>query len=332
MPSASDRAELSSGIRCLIDLNRMEPPIRIEGLWKSYGKIAAVRGLSLSVPAHGIYGFLGPNGAGKSTTIRMILGLQRPDRGAVSLFGESLNAHRTALLSRIGSLVESPSLYPNLTRRENLEVHRRLLDVSKSAVDAALETVDLISACNQIVRGSGMKQRLGLAQALLGNPELLVLDEPTNGLDPAGIHQIRTLIRDLPSRCSVTVFRSSDLLTEVEQVATHVAIISAGQMKFEGTAEDLRIRSTPVIIVAVDDTERAYNLLAGVGIPATIEGGGIMRIAQGEYGPADINTMLVRAGIAVSDLTVKYPTLEDAFLEMTSSGVPEEEAVIANGN
>src|SRR5204863_4264028 len=137
------------------------------------------------------------------------------------------------------------SLYPHLTGRENLEVHRRILNAPKRAIDEALETVDLVSAAGQVVRAysSGMRQRLGLAQALLGNPELLVLDEPTNGLDPAGIHQMRTLIRDLPGRRGVTVFLSSHLLSEVEQVATHFAIISQGELKFEGTPEQLRTQS-----------------------------------------------------------------------------------------
>src|SRR5712691_5847762 len=211
----------------------MEPPGRIEEVWKTFGSNTAVRGLNLSVPPHSVYGFLGPDGAGKSTTIRMVLGLQRPDRGAISLFARPLECERVASLRRIGSLVESPSLYLHLTGRENLEVHRRLLGLSKGAIDEALELVDLVSVANRLVRNysSGMKQRLGLAQALLGNPELLLLDEPTNGLDPAGIHEVRTLIRDLPERSGVTVFLSSNLLAEVEQVATHLAIISQGQLK-----------------------------------------------------------------------------------------------------
>src|SRR2546426_978744 len=223
----------------------MEIPVRVKEVWKTFGSTRAVRGLRLSVPAQSVYGFLGPNGAGKSTTIRMMLGLQRPDRGTVSLFGRPLVAERIAALRRIGSMVESPSLYLHLTGRENLEVHRRILGVSKHFIDEALETVDLISVAGRLVRNysSGMKQRLGLAQALLGNPDLLLLDEPTNGLDPAGIHEVRTLVRDLPKRRGMTVFLSSHLLAEVEQVATHFAIISQGQLKFEGTPEELRRRS-----------------------------------------------------------------------------------------
>jgi ABC-type multidrug transport system ATPase subunit len=170
----------------------MEPPVRIQEIWKSFGSTTAVRGLSLTVPSQSVYGFLGPNGAGKSTTIRIILGLQRPNRGSILLFGRPLASERVAVLRRIGSLVEAPSHYLHLTGRENLEVHRCLLDVPKSAIHQALKTVDLISVADRPVRSysSGMKQRLGLAQALLGDPELLLLDEPTNGLDPAGIHEV----------------------------------------------------------------------------------------------------------------------------------------------
>ena len=218
----------------------MQEPIQVREIWKTYGKRAgaqaAVCGLSLSVPAQSVYGFLGPNGAGKSTTIRMILGLQRPDRGTILLFGRPLRSERLALLRRIGSLVEAPSLYSHLTGRENLEVHRRLLGGPGQWIDEALDTVDLFAAGDRLVRNysSGMKQRLGLALALLGKPELLVLDEPTNGLDPAGIHEVRSLIRELPGRASATVFLSSHLLTEVEQVATQLAILRKGTSSLKG--------------------------------------------------------------------------------------------------
>src|SRR5262249_4989903 len=200
---------------------RAAPAIEIHDLWKTYGSVKALRGVSLSVPAPSVYGFLGPNGAGKTTTIRLILGLQRPDRGTLSLFGLSLQEDRIALLRRMGSLVEAPSLYPHLTGRENLEVHRRLLILPLRAIDEALETVDLVSVAHRLVKtySHGMRQRLGVATALLGNPDLLVLDEPTNGLDPNGIHEMRGLIRTLPKTRGITVFLSSHLLSEVEQVA-----------------------------------------------------------------------------------------------------------------
>ncbi|SPE34858.1 Bacitracin transport ATP-binding protein BcrA [Candidatus Sulfopaludibacter sp. SbA3] len=296
----------------------MSDPIRVDDVWKSYGSTAAVRGLSLSVPPHSVYGFLGPNGAGKSTTIRMVLGLQRPNRGAISLFGRPLAAERVALLRRIGSLVESPSLYLHLTGRENLEVHRRLLGAPRRVIDEALATVDLTSVGGRLVRhySSGMKQRLGIAQALLGKPELLVLDEPTNGLDPAGIHEVRTLVRDLP-KSGVTVFLSSHLLAEVEQVATHLAIISQGQLKFEGTREELQARNRQMIVVEVDQPERAQAVLTGMGCTVTREGRRILIAPDGVREAAQINAALVQAGIAVSHLAAERNTLEDFFLELT---------------
>ena len=305
----------------------METPVRIKEVWKTYGTKVAVCGLNLCVPPQSVYGFLGPNGAGKSTTIRMLLGLQRPSRGTISLFGRPLESQRVALLRRIGSLVESPSLYLHLTGRENLEVHRRLLGVSKRAIEEAMKTVDLTSVAGRLVRqySSGMKQRLGIAQALLGNPDLLLLDEPTNGLDPAGIHDVRTLVRDLPKRSGVTVFLSSHLLAEVEQVATHLAIISEGQLKFEGTPEELQKRSKQMIVVKVDQPERAQALVTNIGCAVIREVDRILIAPDGRWEAARINTILVQAGIAVSHLATQRLTLEDLFLELTSAPIPEKE-------
>jgi lantibiotic transport system ATP-binding protein len=178
---------------------------------------------------------------------------------------------------------------------------------------------------------SGMKQRLGIALALLGGPELLLLDEPTNGLDPAGIHEIRTLIRSLPEQRGVTIFLSSHLLAEVEQVATHFAIISEGQLRFEGTAEDLRVRSRPALLVEVDDGERAWRVLHRAGVVAAMERPGLLKLDHGEHAPAQINAMLVKDGIAVSGLATKYPTLEEAFLQLTASEHMKPEATLTYG-
>jgi ABC-2 type transport system ATP-binding protein len=308
--------------RCLY-LDGMTDPIVVQDVWKKYGSHEAVRGLSLRVPAQSVYGFLGPNGAGKSTTIRMILGLQGVDRGSIALFGRPLESARTALLRRIGALVEAPALYPHLTGRENLEVHRRLLSAPRKAIDAALETVDLVSAADRLAQtySSGMKQRLGLAAALLAEPELLVLDEPTNGLDPAGIHAVRGLIRGLPARRGVTVFLSSHLLAEVEQVATHLAIISQGQVKFEGTPEALHSRSRGTIVVTVDQPERAATILAQMGCRVSCQGN---RVQVASEDPAGVNAALVQAEIAVSYLATEQATLETSFLELTSE--PKEYA------
>ncbi len=298
----------------------MTPVIQLDSVWKSYVKVPALRGLSLCVPQQSIYGFLGPNGAGKSTTIRLILGLQRPDRGTLTVLGKRPGVEISSVLGRIGSLVEAPSLYPNLTGREHLEVHRRLLGAPRACIEEALRSVDMTAAAGHLVRGysTGMRQRLGIAQALLGNPELLVLDEPTNGLDPAGIHEIRNLIHSLPQRCGVTVFVSSHLLAEVEQLATHVAIISEGQLRFEGNKDELRIRSAPAIVVEVDDAERACGLLTNAGMQVSIDGGEHLRITQTGRDVADINALLVREGLRVSHLAVTYPTLEDTFLNLTA--------------
>lgn len=313
----------------------MECPVRIHAVWKSYGTRTAVRDLTLNVPPQSVYGFLGPNGAGKSTTIRMILGLQRPDQGSISLFQEPLGKTALSSLSRIGSLVESPSLYLHLTGRENLELHRQLLlarrHVQATAIDRALDTVGLALSADRVVRGysSGMKQRLGLAQALLGDPQLLVLDEPTNGLDPAGIHEIRALIRNLPAQRGVTVFLSSHLLADVEQVATHFAILSEGRLRFEGTSKELKQRSRPVIAAEVDDVGRASELFAGIGIPFTLQNNRLLIDSDGSQGPAELNALLVGAGIRVSELVTRYRTLEDVFLELTGAPDRREELVEA---
>lgn len=291
-------------------------PIHLDGVWKTYGDFAAVSGLSLGVPSQSVYGFLGPNGAGKSTTIRMLLGLQRPTRGAINLFGRPL---AISSLRRIGSLVESPSLYPHLTGIENLEVHRRILGLEKPSINTALEAVGLMPVAGRVVRAysCGMKQRLGIAQALLGEPDLLLLDEPTNGLDPSGIHEVRSMLRELPTRRGVTVFLSSHLLAEVEQVATHLAIVSRGRLQFEGTREELQSRGVKRILVKTDQLERAQGLLSAAGCPSVREDSHLAITGSCRFDPAQINEMLVRAGIAVSHLELRRPSLEELFLGVT---------------
>jgi ABC-type multidrug transport system ATPase subunit len=293
--------------------------IEIQDVSKTYGDVAAVLGLSLSVPLQSVYGFLGPNGAGKTTTIRMVLGLQRPDRGSLSLFGRSLYDGRLDLLRRTGSLVETPSLYPHLSGRENLEVHRRLLRLPVSSIHDALETVDLLAVADRLVRtySHGMRQRLGIALALLGNPDLLVLDEPTNGLDPNGIHEVRALIRSLPQTRGITVFLSSHLLSEVEQVATHFAILSHGEVQFQGTKKDLRKRNQPTLVIEVDQPDKACVLLANAGYQVRRQDQRVVVDAVGDSDAAQINTTLVHAKLLVSYLAVESATLEDVYLELT---------------
>jgi ABC-2 type transport system ATP-binding protein len=303
-----------------------DEPILLENVWKHYGKTTALAGLSLTVPPGSIFGFLGPNGAGKSTAIRILLGLQQPSRGTVSLFGSQLPKSRVDVLRRVGSMVESPAPYLHLTGRENLEVHRRLLGATARAIDEALDAVGLLPMRDRLVRhySTGMKQRLGIAIALLGDPDLLVLDVQTNGLDPAGIHEVRALVRDLPRRRrAVTVFLSSHLLAEVEQVATHLAIISRGQLRFQGRLADLPARKTTVIIADVDRPGSALEVLAAAGYQADAAEGRIS-IMGVERDAARVNAILVQGGIAVSRLAVEQPSLEDFFLEITGTEVSQE--------
>src|SRR5688572_8624735 len=242
--------------------------IETRGLTRRFGARVAVDEVNLSVPAAGVYGFLGPNGAGKTTAIRMLLGLIRPNAGYVRLFGvRAVSSNRSSLMRRVGALVESPSLYPHLTGRENLEVTRRLLGSPRKLIDVALETVRMTRDAGRRVReySLGMRQRLGLALALLNRPQLLILDEPTNGLDPAGIHEMRDLIRRLPEEFGVTVFLSSHLLSEVEQIAGHIGIIHESRLLFQGTLRDLQEKQQMELAVGVTQPEEAMNCLVGAG-------------------------------------------------------------------
>ncbi|MCM1045534.1 MAG: ATP-binding cassette domain-containing protein [Candidatus Gastranaerophilales bacterium] len=218
------------------------PIVETSGLSKGAAINPRVRDLHLEVSYHCVYGFLGPNGAGKTTTLKLLLGLIRQDKGKIYLFGrEVTDQNRLSLLRKIGSLIESPSFYGHLTGVENMQIVAKLKNVPFQEIKKALETVRLTSRQDQKVKhySLGMKQRLGIAMALLGDPELLILDEPTNGLDPAGIQEMRELIKSLPATREMTVIVSSHLLNEMEQIADHVGIIHRGEMIFQGTQEEL---------------------------------------------------------------------------------------------
>ena len=220
----------------------MDYIITTEQLTKKYRNFTAVNRVSLHIRKGSIYGFLGPNGAGKSTTMKMLLGLTAPTQGSFTVDGKQFPKDRIAILKEIGSFIEAPSFYGNLTGRENLDIIRRILDLEKDDVEDALELVGLTEFGDRLAKkySLGMKQRLGLAGALLGRPPILILDEPTNGLDPAGIHEIRNLVKSLPELYDCTVLISSHMLSEIELIADDVGILNHGRLLFEGSLNDLR--------------------------------------------------------------------------------------------
>ena len=295
--------------------------IETRGLTRRFGSQRAVDDLNLLVPAAGVYGFLGPNGAGKTTAIRMLLGLIRPNAGEVRLFGQSLNGNHRSWMGRVGALVEAPSLYPHLTGRENLEVTRRLLGSDRNLVELALATVKLTKDADRRVReySLGMRQRLGLALALLNNPDLLILDEPTNGLDPAGIHEMRDLIRRLPDEFGVTVFLSSHLLGEVEQIATHIGIIHEGSLLFQGTLAELQSKQQTQLSVGVKQANEATEFLVNTGWNVQRCVDDLLNVST--KAPDDavrINKLLVNRGLDVFHLVASQRSLEDIFLSLTN--------------
>lgn len=295
--------------------------IETRHLSRRFGPQLAVDDLNLLVPAAGVYGFLGPNGAGKTTAIRMLLGLIRPDAGEVRLFGQSLNANYRAAMSRVGALVEAPSLYPHLTGRENLEVTRRLLGSPRKLIDRALETIKLTRDANRRVReySLGMRQRLGLALALLNQPELLILDEPTNGLDPAGIHEMRDLIRRLPEEFGVTVFLSSHLLNEVEQIASHIGIIHESKLLFQGTLAELQSRQQTQLLIGVTKVDDAAQFLVNAGWSVHRQDGLLSLRAKAPEDAVKVNRLLLDQRLDVFHLSLSQSSLEDIFLNLTNS-------------
>ena len=223
----------------------METMIATEQLTKKYKNFISVDSVSLHIQKGSIYGFLGPNGAGKSTTMKMLLGLTAPTEGSFIIEGKRFPNDRMAILKKIGSFIESPSFYANLTGRENLDIIRRILKLPESSVEDALDLVGLTEFGDRLAKkySLGMKQRLGIAGALLGRPPILILDEPTNGLDPSGIHEIRNLIKSLPEIYDCTVLISSHMLSEIELMANDIGILNHGRLLFEGSLDALRLNA-----------------------------------------------------------------------------------------
>lgn len=305
----------------------MELALQTHGLCRRFPGGHGVHGLDLAVPPGAIYGFLGPNGAGKTTTIRLLLGLLRPDAGEVRLLGERLDPAHRGVLARVGALVEHPSLYPHLDGRANLEVTRRLLRLPRTRVDEVLERVGLAADAGRRVRdySLGMRQRLGIGLALLPRPKLLVLDEPGNGLDPAGTQQLRGFLRELVASEGLTLFLSSHLLGEVEQLASHVGVLDAGRLRFQGTLAALRERARPALVLRCDDPSRAIRVLVDAGEDPALAEGHALRLWPRLPVP-ELNRRLVAAGVAVQHLALEPVTLERLFFDLTTPAERREHA------
>ncbi|MGY4536117.1 ABC-type multidrug transport system ATPase subunit [Mucilaginibacter sp. UYNi724] len=294
--------------------------IQTEGVSFSFGNQQVVKSLSLQVPAGSIYGFLGPNGAGKTTTIKMLLNLLQSGEGSIHIFEKELNSNRIEILKQIGSLIEQPAIYQHLTGRENLLNRAMLLQVNEAKVDEMLKLVQLTNAADKKAGqySLGMKQRLGIALALLNDPKLLILDEPTNGLDPNGIIEIRELMLRLVAT-GKTVFISSHLLAEIEKMATHVGIINNGQLMFQGTISDLQNISQPLINIETDNTVDAANLLKRHNFTVTdVDQDHLYVPFTSKEQIGEINTLLIQNGLIVFGINKQRKDLERLFLDITT--------------
>ena len=294
--------------------------IETDDLCKRYGAALRVSHLNLRVPEGSVYGFLGPNGAGKSTTLKMLLGLVRPTSGSVRVLGKSMDgAKRLEVLRQVGSLIESPSYYGHLTGEENLRIVQTLRDVPEKDIREVLEIVRLEGQRDKKVAhySLGMKQRLGLAAALLGYPKLLILDEPTNGLDPAGIQEMRELIRSLPERFGMTVVVSSHMLSEIDQMADHVAIIREGELVFQDSLSALHSRSRHHLALRTTNNPVARLLMAEKEISCHEEEGYLILPILSDEDAARLSGFLAEHRLGVVRLEERQKSLEDIFLELT---------------
>jgi ABC-type multidrug transport system ATPase subunit len=284
------------------------------------GDEPVLKNINLQVPENSIYGFLGPNGAGKTTTLRLVLGLLRKQSGTVSIFNQPFEKNRIGILKNIGSLIESPSLYGHLTATENLEVLQKLYQCPKERIGEVLEVVGLAGTGKKKASkfSLGMKQRLSIAMALLHKPSLLILDEPTNGLDPNGIIEIRELLRELNRNQKITILISSHLLSEIERLVTHVGIINKGTMLYQGTLAELYIKQTmnSFIKIRTNNAEKTKVIIVSNGFTAVADTTEVMMPVVEEKRIADINRQLVNAGIDVYQVSTITNDLESVFIDI----------------
>ncbi|MXW29100.1 MAG: ABC transporter ATP-binding protein [Chloroflexi bacterium] len=296
--------------------------IQARGLHKRYGKVHALAGMDLDVPTGSVYGLLGPNGAGKTTFLGILLGLIKPNSGSLELFGQPASRDRPQALRRVGAVIETPLFYPYLSGRRNLEVMGRYWgSIEPARIDEVLETVGLTDRADSKFKtySSGMRQRLGLANALLVDPDLLVLDEPTAGLDPAGAYEFRNLIRSVAQRADATVVLSSHLLAEVEQVCDRVGILVAGNTVVQGDVATL-LAGGRGVRYRVGDSGRALDLLSGSDYAATATGDGELVVQIEPEDAGKVNQLLVQDGIEVTAIATVSIDLETFFLDKVRAG------------
>lgn len=292
--------------------------IATENLSKEYDGVYRVQDLDIRVKEGDIYGFLGPNGAGKSTTMKMLLGLVKPTSGTIEIMGKLFNEkNRKGILQSVGSLIEAPSYYGHLTGHENMELIRRLLDLPQKNIDEAIHIVRLENQMNKKVKNYslGMKQRLGIAMALAREPKLLILDEPTNGLDPAGIEEMRGLIKTLPSKYGMTVMISSHILSEIDQMATVIGIINQGSLIFQERMSVLDEQRKPQIILKTSDDDTAYRFLAKLNPQRTLNGLQLGALTDEQTGA--VVRELCSNNLSVYRMEEHRESLEDIFLTLT---------------
>ena len=305
----------------------LELAIKTSSLTKQFGSQKAVSSIDLSVPKGSVFGFLGPNGSGKTTTIRMILGLAAASKGEIELLGHPIPKELEHALPKVGALVEGPAFYPYMSGRNNLiridsADRNSTASTRKQRVDAALERVGLTNAAKKKVHAYslGMKQRLGLANALLKPREILILDEPTNGLDPQGTREVRNLIRSLAAE-GITIFVSSHLLSEIEQLCSHLAVTTAGKIVAQGSLAELRNESQTRLVLKADRIDELVDLLKTQGLTKlSLKPDRVVAPVPSDFDVASLNQLLVKKKFMVSEIRLEQPSLEEYFVNLTGEG------------
>jgi len=307
----------------------MEFAVQADRLTRRFGRLLAVEDVSMTVPTGAVYGFLGRNGAGKTTTLRMLLGLLRPTAGTVRVAGIDVAADRRGAARRVGALLEAHGFYGNLSGRENLDLTRRLLGLAPREVDRVLGVVDLVASAGRRVSAYslGMRQRLGIARALLGEPTVLILDEPTNGLDPEGIAEMRAFLRDLPRREGTTVLLSSHLLSEIELVASHVGIMRQGRLVLQGNLARLKADLPTELLMEVDNPAHGFALASAAGYRASRNSEGFVvtldRTQDARAASATLTQALVDNGLRVFAVAPLTRSLETLYRDVEPNPSPE---------